>query len=137
MVLRSALLLLSVWSTCSSWCLGQESQPAGSVQTIDLGNRRELFVDRFLIETLDGLSHKLHEPKATEPMEQPADAMEYGTIIKDGPLFRMYTRDGHAHDSTAIRPRSPDTAKAQMGSIGPSRTWDLSKSMDPMKTMSS
>jgi len=94
MVLRSALLLLSVWSTCSSWCLGQESQPAGSVQTIDLGNRRELFVDRFLIETLDGLSHKLHEPKATEPMEQPADAMEYGTIIQDGPLFRMYTRDG-------------------------------------------
>ena len=94
MVLRSSLLLISLWSTWCSWCLGQESQPAGSVQTIDLGNRRELFVDRFLIDTLDGLSHKLHEPKATEPMEQPADAMEYGTIIKDGPLFRMYTRDG-------------------------------------------
>ena len=27
-------------------------------------------------------------------MTQPADNLEYGTIIKDGELFRLYTRHG-------------------------------------------
>lgn len=61
---------------------------------IDLTNQRELFVDRFLIESLETLTLKLHEPKATEPMSQPANDMEYGTIIRDGSVFRMYTREG-------------------------------------------
>lgn len=61
---------------------------------IELSNRRELFVDRFLIESLEGLSLKLHEPKATEAMAQPANDMEYGTIIHDGSVYRMYTREG-------------------------------------------
>lgn len=62
--------------------------------TRDLGSRRELFVDRFLIDHLDNLSLKLHEPKLAPPMEQPANDMEYGTVIKDGDLYRLYTRDG-------------------------------------------
>ena len=27
-------------------------------------------------------------------MQEPADHLEYGTVIKDGGLFRLYTRDG-------------------------------------------
>ncbi len=27
-------------------------------------------------------------------MTEPADNMEYGTVINDGDLFRLYTRDG-------------------------------------------
>ena len=61
---------------------------------IEIANRRELFVDRFLIESIEGLSLKLHEPRPTEPMDQPANDMEYGTIIHDGALYRMYTREG-------------------------------------------
>ncbi|MFM8217055.1 MAG: hypothetical protein ACKN82_20770, partial [Pirellula sp.] len=61
---------------------------------IELANRRELFVDRFLIESIEGLSLKLHEPRPTAAMDQPANDMEYGTIIHDGALYRLYTREG-------------------------------------------
>lgn len=59
----------------------------------DIGSRRELFVDRYLIERLDNLTLKLHEPCPAPPMTQPADNLEYGTVIKDGEVFRLYTRD--------------------------------------------
>ncbi len=59
----------------------------------DIGSRRELFVDRYLIERLDNLTLKLHEPCPAPPMTQPADNLEYGTVIKDGDLYRLYTRD--------------------------------------------
>ena len=77
-------------------CLGffQETLELKPSNAIEIGNRRELFIDKYLIESLEGLSLKLHEPKATEPMQQPANDMEYGTIIHDGNLYRMYTREG-------------------------------------------
>ena len=62
--------------------------------TLDIGSRRELFLDKYLIEQLDNASLKLHEPRLAPPMTEPADNLEYGTIIKDGDLFRLYTRDG-------------------------------------------
>jgi hypothetical protein len=59
----------------------------------DIGSRRELFVDRYLIERLDNTTLKLHQPIPAPPMTEPADNLEYGTIIKDGDLFRLYTGD--------------------------------------------
>lgn len=60
---------------------------------LDLGSRRELFIDRFLIEKMTGTDLRLHEPQLATPMTEPANDLEYGTIIKDGDLFRLYTRD--------------------------------------------
>ena len=60
----------------------------------EIGSRRELFIDRFLIDRLDNTWLKLHEPQPAPPMSEPADPLEYGTVIKDGDLFRLYTRDG-------------------------------------------
>jgi hypothetical protein len=60
----------------------------------DIGSRRELFVDRYLIERLDNATLRLHHPVPAPPMTQPADNLEYATVIKDGNLFRLYTRDG-------------------------------------------
>jgi len=101
------VLALFLWAVCCSGylagypfgnpaanCFGQDSLEAAQTTAIELSTRRELFVDKYLIENLEGLSHKLHEPRATEPMEQPANDMEYGTIIHDGSLYRMYTREG-------------------------------------------
>lgn len=69
-------------------------EPAVTTNVRDIGSRRELFVDRFLIERLENMSLKLHEPQLTPAMSEPADNLEYGTVIKDGDLFRLYTRDG-------------------------------------------
>lgn len=60
----------------------------------EMGTRQELFIDRFLIAQETGVYLKLHEPQLTPPMNEPADNLEYGTVIKDGDLFRLYTRDG-------------------------------------------
>lgn len=79
---------------------------AGTLTANDIGSRRELFVDSFLIERLDNTSLKLHEPQLAPPMTEPANDMEYGTVIKDGDLFRLYTRDGrgskHDGDETEV-----------------------------------
>jgi hypothetical protein len=63
-------------------------------EPIVIDSRRELFVDRFLIDRLENATLKLHEPQLAPPMTEPADNLEYGTIIKDGDLFRLYTREG-------------------------------------------
>ncbi len=67
---------------------------AGNEGIRRIGSRRELFVDRYLIETLKGTELRLSEPVLAPQMSEPANDMEYATVIKDGDLFRLYTRDG-------------------------------------------
>jgi hypothetical protein len=66
----------------------------------ELGSRRELFIDRFLIERMTGAELRLHSPQEAPASPSPADHMEYATVIKDGDLYRFYTRDGRGakHD---------------------------------------
>ena len=64
-----------------------------ATQVLNIGSHRELFVDTFLIDRLDNAMLKLHEPQLAPPMAEPADNLEYGTVIRDGDLFRLYTRD--------------------------------------------
>jgi hypothetical protein len=66
-------------------------------EPIDIGNRRELFVDSYLIESLDGAQRKLHHPVANEiaivhdaPWEGAGSG--YHSVITDGDLYRMYYR---------------------------------------------
>ena len=61
---------------------------------LELGSKRELFVDSHLIDHQNGTTLKLHEPRLEAAMSSPANAMEYGTVIHDGDLYRLYTRDG-------------------------------------------
>ena len=76
------------------------------VPAVDIGSRRELFVDHFLIGKMTGLTLRLHEPRPAPPMEEPANNLEYGTVIKDGDTYRLYTRDGRGAkfdgDSTEV-----------------------------------
>lgn len=68
---------------------GQPAVPA------DIGNRLELFVDDYLIDTLRNANLKLHEPVLAPAPEGDVGPLEYGTVIKDGTLYRLYTRARH------------------------------------------
>ena len=65
--------------------------------TLEIGSRRELFVDRCLIERLDNTRLTLHEPRDEgevlrydQPWEGPFCG--YDTVIRDGDAFRLYYR---------------------------------------------
>jgi hypothetical protein len=60
---------------------------------IDIGSRRELFVDELLIGELNGTRLKLHEPQRLPRNAYPARPTgHYATVIKDGDLYRLYYR---------------------------------------------
>jgi len=82
---------------CGMLRFGSSAEPAA--EPIDIGSRRELFVDGLLIEKLDGLRLKLHEPRpagVAVKYDGPADERFcfYTTVLKDGDTYRMYYR-GH------------------------------------------
>lgn len=66
-------------------------------EPISLGTRRELFIDRMLIDKLDGVSLELQRPqpagialKFDQPWE--GQVSGYVTVIQDGDVFRLYYR---------------------------------------------
>jgi hypothetical protein len=59
---------------------------------VDLGSRRELFVDRYLIAELRGTSLRLHKPELAPPVEPPRPHGHYATVLPDGGTFRFYYR---------------------------------------------
>ena len=68
-------------------------------QPLDIGNDRELFVDRYLIDSMEGTSLQLHHPHRESVAipfndEWDRDASGYATVITDGGLHRMYYRGG-------------------------------------------
>lgn len=90
----------------SSWSIGQPTQAqqeaADKFPVIELGSRRELFVDQHLIDTLFGKAEqRLHSPTPREialKFDQPweGNASGYPTVIQDGEVFRMWYR-GHRY----------------------------------------
>ncbi len=83
--LRTAILIVAsmlvLLATASVW-----SQP------IDIGSRRELFVDRLLIDTMDRADLRLHHPAKAPRPASPLPERHYFTVIKDGDLYRAYWR---------------------------------------------
>ena len=80
--------------------------------SIDISSRLELFVDEYLIDSLDGASLVMHHPHdegVVLKFDKPWEGMfcGYSTVIKDGDLFRLYYRgrpdggkDGDAGETT-------------------------------------
>jgi hypothetical protein len=72
---------------------------------IQLGSRRELLVDDFLIDRLEGVALTLHKPEAREvvltcdaPWE--GNTSGYFTVFEDEGRFRMYYRGWHFDPAT-------------------------------------
>lgn len=76
------LIFLSPFLSALSW--------AGA--PLDIGSRRELFVDRFLIGELKGASLKLHTPQLAPPVSPSRPDGHYATVLRDGGLLRFYYR---------------------------------------------
>ncbi len=82
------LLLISGWALSA----------AAAEDTINVQNRRELFVDHHVIETMDNVRLELAKPQnagVAMRFDQPWEyAAGFVSVIKDGDLYRMYYRGG-------------------------------------------
>lgn len=73
------------------------SNGAAADGVVDIGSRRELFVDHALIEKLDGAALQMHAPReagVAMRFEKPWEGAfcAYITVIQDGERYRMYYR---------------------------------------------
>ena len=77
-----------------------------AAQTIDLGTRRELFVDAHLIDAMEGgAERRLHHPnprniaiEPDRPWEQGTSTLGYITVIEDDGLYRMFYKGAMMRD---------------------------------------
>lgn len=91
------------------------SSSVAAEPAVDIGSRRELFVDRTLIEQMDGAAVlKLHHPQPREvalSFDKPweGNASGYPTVLHDGELYRMYYR-GHRYiiENPPLRQAQPE-----------------------------
>ncbi|MBM4037565.1 MAG: hypothetical protein FJ290_03540 [Planctomycetes bacterium] len=70
---------------------------ADAAEPVDIGSRRELFVDDHLIDRMENARLILHHPQPREVVlefDQPWEGIYsgYETVIKDGEVFRFYYR---------------------------------------------
>lgn len=91
-----------------------------AAEPIDIGSRRELFVDRHLIEKLDGVRLELHRPQPREVVLRFDKRWEsyspgYTTIIQDEEcgLFRMYYRATHTPPNYSVK-EEPTTPRREV-----------------------
>ena len=79
-----------------------------AAEIIDIGSRRELFVDHLLIARMEGVGLRLHRPVPREivfKFDQPWEGIYsgYETVLKDGDTYRFYYQSIHLRRYT-IRP---------------------------------
>ncbi len=87
--------------------------PSPTAVPVEIGSKRQLFVDDWLIAVATGTSLVLHAPRQAEvvleldePWEDPTAA--YFTVLKDGDLYRMYYRCHNDDDETTCYAESTD-----------------------------
>jgi hypothetical protein len=87
---------------------GQDSSAGGPARLANIGSRRELFVDRYLIDRMQGTELRLQTPvdkgvafKLDEPWEGRFSI--YTTVLRDTDRFRMYYRG-----MPGVPPEAPD-----------------------------
>lgn len=81
----------------AGWCALPLVSAAAVEGEINISSRRELFVDRLLIDRLEGAYLVLRPPQPREivlKFDQPWEGLYcgYETVLKDGDLFRFYYR---------------------------------------------
>jgi len=88
---------------------------------IDIGTRRELFVDDYVVDSLSGTAaFDLKKPQAQEVSLVTGEPWEgntsgYFTVFQDGPLYRMYYRGWHHEDGSMAHPETTCYAESTDG----------------------
>lgn len=99
--------------TFAVWLAVGTALPAA--EPLDVGSRRELFVDDWLVDRLEGRADlRLHHPTpgnvavvTGEPWE--GNATNYVTVFQDGSKYRMYYRGSHySYSGGKDRPNTRD-----------------------------
>ena len=91
--------------------------PPEPIEPINIGSRRELFVDNYMVDTMSGTAaYDLKKPQAQDvalvtdaPWEGNVSA--YFTIFEDNSLYRMYYRGWHYEDGSFTH--TPTTSYAE------------------------
>jgi hypothetical protein len=61
-------------------------------ETVSIGSRRELFVDRFLVAEMKGTSFRLHSPQLAPAVTPARPSGGYATVLFDGGKYQLYYR---------------------------------------------
>ena len=77
--------------------IAQSGEADPREKLLDIGSDRQLFVDHYLIDSLNGVALRLHEPQDKGPVlhfDRPWEGRfsGYCTVIKEDSLFRAYYR---------------------------------------------
>ncbi len=91
---------LRLWSLVLCCLLLWSAVPVAAEEPEHIGARRELFVDDWMIHSLDNARQELHHPQPQEiaiTYDGPAEGNTsyYVRILKDGDKYRMYYRGSH------------------------------------------
>ncbi|REJ94243.1 MAG: hypothetical protein DWQ34_09210 [Planctomycetota bacterium] len=81
----SVLTVIAVGSV--SRTLAEDARKA-----VDIGSRRELFVDRHIVGELNGAALKMHTPQLQLPVSPPRPHGHYATVLKAEDKFQFYYR---------------------------------------------
>lgn len=83
------VLIVLTWAACVSSAYPDDP--------VNIGSRRELFVDSYLIQSMNGADLRLHHPRPAETVLRFDEPWEgkycgYVTVIRDADRYRMYYR---------------------------------------------
>ena len=97
--------------------------PAPTAVPVEIGSKRQLFVDDWLVDVATSTTLVLHRPRAAEivlrldePWEDTTAA--YFTVFKDGDLYRMYYRCHNDANETTCYAESSDGIHWEKPSLG-------------------
>lgn len=118
------LLLVSFLASLGQLLAADIVPPRSAV--MDIGDRLEIFVDRALIDSMDGTTLALDQPRPEEisltfdnPWEGNFSAA-YMTVIKDGGTYRLYYRGGTKADNGITKAGTEVTCYAESAD---GKTW--------------
>lgn len=84
--------LMLVWFLMPLAAVCAEEELRQQPTVVDIGSRRELFVDRILIGELDNVSLKLYAPQIAPPVSPPRPHGHYATVLRSEDKFQFYYR---------------------------------------------